>query len=152
MVTAFEQGIASRLFCDSLIRNPPETFSEIRWRAVAHINAEEEVTARNNNLHFQQAKPKKTSKTSRPLRFYETSLAQKSEVRHAPYKKGESRARGGEEEVRPKYLISYKELITIPAIVVRLGFPSKADRNLGPKKEAWCDFQDTVTTSNDVWL
>ena len=48
MVSAFEQAVASRPFCDSLIKNPTKTFSEIRRRALAHISAEEAVAARNN--------------------------------------------------------------------------------------------------------
>ena len=37
-MSAFEQGVTLGSFCDSLIRSPAESFSEIRRRAVAHIN------------------------------------------------------------------------------------------------------------------
>jgi len=56
-----------------------------------------------------------------------------STVRHAPYKRGEPRARFREEEVCPKFIISYKELIVIPAVAKRL-------RNRIPKRDAWYDF------------
>ena len=41
MVHAFRKGIVSGPFSESLIRNQPKTFAEIRRRAVAHIAAEE---------------------------------------------------------------------------------------------------------------
>ena len=33
-----------------------------------------------------------------------------------------------------------KELIAIPNIAARLKVPSKTDRNMGPNKNAWCEF------------
>ena len=113
----------------------PETFLEIRRRAFIHINAEEAVAVRNDSSHSHPVKPGNTSKASRPLRVHETST-----VRHVPYKRGEPRAGFREEEVCPKFKISYKELIVIPAVAEKLRFPSKAERNLGPKRDAWCDF------------
>jgi len=84
LVSAFKQGVAPRPFCDSLIRNPIETFSEIRQRAVAHINAEEAVVARNNGSHSRLAKPKEVSKASLPLRVNETSVGKRLETKHHP--------------------------------------------------------------------
>ena len=43
MVHAFRKGIVPDPFSESLIRNHPKTFVEIRRRTVAHIAAEEEV-------------------------------------------------------------------------------------------------------------
>ena len=43
MVHTFRKGIVSGPFSESLIRNHPKTFVEIRRRAVAHIVAEEKV-------------------------------------------------------------------------------------------------------------
>ena len=43
MVHAFRKGIVSGPFSESLIKNRPKTFSEIRRRVVAHISAEKEV-------------------------------------------------------------------------------------------------------------
>jgi len=44
MVHAFRKGIVSGPFSESLIRNHPKTFAEIKRHAVAHITAEEEVS------------------------------------------------------------------------------------------------------------
>ena len=101
MVSAFEQGVAPGPCCDSLIRNPAEAFSEIRRRAVAHINVEEAVVARNNGSHSRLAKPKEASKASRPLRVNKASAGRKAEVKHAPYRKGELKAIGKEEDSVP---------------------------------------------------
>ena len=43
-VHAFRKGIVPWPFSESLIRNHPKTFVEIRRCAVAHIAAEEEVS------------------------------------------------------------------------------------------------------------
>jgi len=91
MVFAFEQGVAPGPFCDSRIKNSEENFYKIRRRAVAHINAQEAVVARNNGPHSRLAKPKEASKPSRPLRVNEASTGKKEEVRHAPYRKGSLR-------------------------------------------------------------
>jgi len=82
MVSPFEQGVASGLFCDSLIKSPIESFSEIRQRAVTHINAEEAVVARNNGSHSWIAKPKEVSKASRPMRVNKTSVGKKAKAIH----------------------------------------------------------------------
>jgi len=44
MVHTFRKGIVPGPFSESLIRNHPKTFAEIRCRAVAHIVAEEKVS------------------------------------------------------------------------------------------------------------
>ena len=139
-VSSFEQGVAPGPFCDSLIRNSAETFSEIRRRAVAHINTEEAVLARNNSSHSRLSKPREASKAPRPMRVNETSTEKKAESRLHHYQKGESKERGKKEEVYPKFRISYKELIAIPAVAEKLRFPQKADRNLGGRKDIWCEF------------
>jgi len=64
-------------FCDSLIRNPTKTFSEIRRRAVSIINAEEAVLARNNGSHSRLSKSREASKLSRPVTVNETSTEKK---------------------------------------------------------------------------
>jgi len=47
---------------------------------------------------------------------------------------------GKEEEFRPKFRISYKELITILGVAENLRFPQKTDRNLGSRKDILCEF------------
>jgi len=140
MVSAFEQGVALGSFCNSLIRSHAESFSEIRRKAIAHINTEEAVAARNNGSNSRLTKPKEVSKASQPMRVNETSTGKKAEVKHYPYRKGEFKERGKEEEVCPKFRISYKELIGIPAVAEKLRFPQKANKNLGGRKDIWCEF------------
>jgi len=55
MITAFEQGIAAGPFNDSLIKNPAETFSEVREQVVAHIETEEAMVKKNDNSHLRKA-------------------------------------------------------------------------------------------------
>jgi len=43
MVHTFRKGIVLGPFCESLIRNRPQTYSKIRRRTMAHIVAEGEV-------------------------------------------------------------------------------------------------------------
>jgi len=98
------------------------------------------MLVRNNGSHSRLVKPKETSKPSRPLRANKASVGKKAEVRHAFYRKGEFKAKGKKEEFRPKFRISYKELISIPTVGEKLRFPQKADSNLGGRKDIWCEF------------
>ena len=43
IVYAFRKGICPGPFCESIIRNRPRTFAEIKCRAVEHITTEGEV-------------------------------------------------------------------------------------------------------------
>ena len=87
MVSTFEQGVAPGPFCDSLLRNPTETFSEIRRRVVTHINTEEAVLAKNNGSHSRLAKLREANKASRLMRVNETSTRKKAEARLHSYRK-----------------------------------------------------------------
>ena len=51
MVHAFGQGIMSRPFSDSLIRNRAKTFGEIQRQVVAHIVVEEAVIVKRGNTY-----------------------------------------------------------------------------------------------------
>jgi len=53
----------------------------------------------------------------------ETSVRKKTKAKHHPYRKGEFKEKGKEEEVCPKFCISYKELISIPVVAEKLRFP-----------------------------
>jgi len=74
------------------------------------------------------------------MRVNETSARKKAIARHHPYRKGEFKARGKEDEFCSKFHISYKELISIPTVAKKLRFPQKADKNLGGRKDIWCKF------------
>jgi len=52
---------------------------------------------------------------------------------------GGSQEKSKEEEVHPKFHVSYKELIAIPVVAEKLRFPQKADRNLGGRKDIRCE-------------
>jgi len=134
MVTAFKQGIAVGPFSDSLIRNPTETFSEVRQQVVPHINAEEVVATKRGSSFSRQPKPKGSSQ-ARPLRVNETSAEKRMESRYVPYpirrKVPKAMARG-ELSCRPKFRVSCKELLGVPRVVEKLKFPQKTDKNVGP--------------------
>jgi len=66
MVFAFIQGMTAGPFSDSLINNPTETFSEVRERAVIHIEAEEVVLKKNRSSHSTQPKPKESNRDRSP--------------------------------------------------------------------------------------
>ena len=85
MVHAFVRGVLSGPFNDSLIRNRPRTFGEIRWRATAHIAAEETVTTKSGNVGVGKHKPRDESRTQ-PMRVHETATEKKSSMRRTPYK------------------------------------------------------------------
>ena len=98
MVTAFEQGIAAEPFSDSLIRNPTETFSNIREQVVAHIEAEEAIVKKNDNLHLRQSRSKESAR-GRPLRVNETLAEKRTNSRYVLYiaKRDEPKTKGREE-------------------------------------------------------
>jgi len=134
MVHAFGRGILSGSFNDSLIRNRAKTFSEIRRRVVAHIDAEEQVTVKRGNVG--PTKPQEGSR-AQPMRVHEVATEKRSPTRHAPYKskKHQTRARTkGDLPCRHKFKMNYKKLITIPDVADKLKFPPKSNKNLGPSK------------------
>ena len=48
----------------------------------------------------------------------------------------------GELSFRPKFRVSYKELLGVPGVVEKLKFPHETDKNLGPRKEVWYEFHN----------
>ena len=53
LVHAFKKGVLAGPFSESLIRNCPSTFAEIRRRAVAHIAAETAVSEKRERDPYQ---------------------------------------------------------------------------------------------------
>jgi len=41
---------------------------------------------------------------------------------------------------KPKFYVSYKELLSMPGVVDKLKFPQKTNRSLGSRGDAWCEF------------
>jgi len=140
MVHAFRKGIVPGPFSESLIRNHPKTFTEIRRRAVAHIAAEEEVSEKRMCVV-----PTCPRATGRPqtLRVHEATTEKKTPVKQQPYQPRKPQTRGRERENMPPrhdFMVELKDLIVIPNVVERLKVPPKTDKRLGPNKNAWFEF------------
>ena len=126
MVHAFRKGILSGPFSESLIRNHPKTFAEIKRRTVAHITVEKEVSEKRTCVV-----PTRPRAVGRP----------KGLVKQQPYQRPNTRGRG-RDNVSPRhdFIVELKDLIAIPNIAERLKMPLKTDKRLEPNKNAWCEF------------
>jgi len=77
------------------------------------------------------------------VRVNEAKTEKRTNAKRAPYlaRKNVPKAKAREDlEFRPKFEMTYKELLSIPGVVEKLKFPYKSERNLGPRKDAWCEF------------
>ena len=131
LVHAFKKGVLSGPFSESLIRNHPSTFAEIRRRAVAHIVAETEVYEKRGS-----ATPTKSrggpSRSQQPMRVREAKERKKAQGKSRPYEPRKDQGRGcaRESNVPPRFdfVVELAELIAIPAIAARLLAPEKTDK------------------------
>jgi len=140
MVHTFRKGICPQPFSESLIRSHPNTFAEIRCRAVAHIAAEGEV---NENCACVVPTRSRVPARAQPMRVNEAATSKKSQGRKQPHEPRKPQARGRVREnkpVRHNFVVELKDLIVVPNIAERLKMPTKTDKMLGPHKEAWCEF------------
>jgi len=140
MVHMFRKGIVLGPFSESLIRNRPKTFTEIRRRAVAHIAPEGEVNEKHTCVVSMRPRA-----PGRPqsLRVHEATTEKKAPAKQQPYKPRKAQTRGcARENVPPRhdFVVELMDLIAIPNIVERLKVPPKTDKKLGPNKNAWCEF------------
>ncbi|XP_068474874.1 uncharacterized protein [Phaseolus vulgaris] len=138
MVHAFRKGILSGPFSESLIRNHPKTFAEIKHRAVAHITTKEELSEKRTCVV-----PTRPRAADRPqtLRVHEATTEMKAPVKEQPYQRPNTRGRGRDNAPpRHDFIVELKDLIAMPNIVERLKVPPKTDKKLGPNKNAWCEF------------
>jgi len=138
MITTFKQGITTRPFNDSLIKNPVETFFEVWERVVAHIKAKEVVVRKNNSSHLRQPRPKESVR-ARPLRVNETSTKKRINSRYMTYvaKSDEPKTKAREDsDTQPKFRVSYKELLSKTRVADKLKFSQKTNRNLGARRDA----------------
>ncbi|XP_068476154.1 uncharacterized protein [Phaseolus vulgaris] len=143
LVHAFKKGVLPGPFSESLIRNHPNTFAEIRRRAVAHIVAETEVSEKRGS-----AIPVKSrggpSRSQQPMRVHEAKEGKKAQGKPRPYGPGKDQGRGRAREShappRFDFVVEVAELIGIPAIAALLRAPEKTDKVLGRKKNVWCEF------------
>jgi len=140
MVHAFRKGIVPGPFSESLIKNRPKTFDEIRRRAVAHIAAEGEVNEKRTSVV--PTRPRATGRPQ-PLRVHEATTDKRAPVKQQSYKPRKSQTRGRtRENVPPRhnFVVELKDLIVVPNIVERLKILVKTDKKLRPNKNAWCEF------------
>jgi len=140
MVHAFRKGIVPGPFNESLIRNRPKTFGEIRRRAVAHISAEGEVNEKHTCVV--PTRPRAPGR-AQPLRVHEAMTEKRAPAKKQPYEPRKPQTRGrARENVPPKhnFVVELKDLIAVPNIAERLKIPAKTDKKLGPNKNVWCEF------------
>ena len=75
MVHAFRKGICLGPFSESLIRSRPNTFAEIRRRAVAHITAEGEENEK--RACVVPTRPRAPA-CAQPMRVHEAAMGKRS--------------------------------------------------------------------------
>ncbi|XP_068503756.1 uncharacterized protein [Phaseolus vulgaris] len=143
LVHAFKKGVLPGPFNESLIRNHPSTFAEIRHRVVAYIVAETEVSEKRGSTATTKSRGG-PSRSQQPMRVHEAKEGKKVQGKPRPYepRKDQGRGRAKESNAPPRFdfVVELAELIAIPAIAVRLRAPEKTNKVLGRKKNVWCEF------------
>ncbi|XP_068498200.1 uncharacterized protein [Phaseolus vulgaris] len=151
IVYAFRKGVSPGPFCESIIRNRPRTFAEIRRRAVEHIASEGEVCEKRTSVV--PSRPRVQTR-SQPVRVNETTTGRKKPEGRRPYETRNPQPRprgpaGGDRPVRERarparynFAVELKDLIAVPNIAERLRRPAKTDKVLGPRKDSWCEFHE----------
>ena len=125
IVYAFRKGVCPGPFCESLIRNRPRSFAEIRRRAVEHIASEGEVCLKRTSVVPSRPRAQKRIQL---VRVNETTTGRKEPEGRRPYDVAER----------------LKDLIAVPNIAERLRRPTKTDKVLGPQKDSWCEFHEAL--------
>jgi len=82
MVHVFRKGICPGPFSESLIRNRPKTFAEIRRRVVAHIAAEWEVNEK--RACVVPTRPQALAR-AQPMRVHEAATEKRNPGKKQPY-------------------------------------------------------------------
>ena len=140
MVHVFRKGIVPGPFSESLIKNLPKTFAEIRRHTVAHIAAKGEVNKKRTCVVPMRPR---ASGRPQPLRVHEATTEKKALAKPQPYQPRKPLTRGREREnvaLRHEFMVELKDLIAIPNIAERLKIPPTTHKKLGPNKNAWCEF------------
>ena len=140
IVHVFRKGIVPGPFSESLIRNRPKTFGEIRRRPVDHIVAEGEIHEKCTCVV--PMRPRAPGRPQ-PLRVHEATTEKKTPAKQQPYQPRKPQTRWhARENVPPRhdFIVELKDLIAIRNIAERLKIPAKPDKKLGPNKNAWCEF------------
>jgi len=149
IVYAFRKGVCPGPFCESIIRNRPRTFTEIRRRAVEHIAFEGEVYEKRTSVTPGRSR---AQTRAQPVRVNETTTGRKNQEGRRPYEARKPQPRGqaggnrpARERARPtryNFVVELKDLIVVPNIAERLRQPVKSDKVLGPGKDSWCEFHE----------
>ncbi|XP_068461558.1 uncharacterized protein [Phaseolus vulgaris] len=149
IVYAFRKGVCPGPFCESIIRNRPRTFAEIRRRAVEHIASEGEVCEKRTSVV--PTCPRAQTR-AQPVRVNKTTTGRKNQEGKRPYEARKPQPRGqaggnrlAKERARPArydFVVELKDLIAVPNIAERLRRPAKTDKVLGPRKDSWCEFHE----------
>ncbi|XP_068492103.1 uncharacterized protein [Phaseolus vulgaris] len=147
IVYAFRKGVCPCPFCESIIRNRPRSFAEIRHRAVEHIASEGEVCEKRTSVA--PSRPRAQTR-AQPVRVNETTTGRKKQEGRRPYEARKPQPRGqaggnrpARERARPArydFVVELKDLIAVPNIAERLRRPTRTDKVLGPRKDSWCEF------------
>ena len=82
IVYAFGKGVCPGPFCESIIRNRPRTFAEIRRRAVEHIASEGEVCEKRTSVV--PSRPRAQTRVQ-PVKVNETTTGRKKPEGRRPY-------------------------------------------------------------------
>ena len=91
IVYAFRKGVCLGPFCESIIRNRPRTFAEIRRRAVEHIASEGEVCEK--RMSVTPTRPRAQTR-AQPVRVNETTMGRKNQEGRRPYEARKPQPRG----------------------------------------------------------
>jgi len=159
IVYAFRKGVCPGPFYESIIRNRPMTFAEIRRRVVEHIASEGEVYEKRTSVA--PTRPRMQTR-AQPARVNEAMTGRKNQERRRPYEakrpqprgraEGNRLAREGNRPLRHNFVVELKDLIVVPNIADRLRPPMKSDKVLGPHKESSCEFHEAFgTISTTAW-
>jgi len=123
IVYAFRKGVCPGPFCESIIRNRPKTFVEIRRRTVEHIASDGEVYEKRTSV----APARSTAQTrAQPARVHEVATGRKNQDWKRPYEarrsqpkgraEGNKPAREGNRPLRHNFVVDLKDLIVVPNI------------------------------------
>ena len=82
IVYAFRKGVCPRPFCESIIRNRPKTFAEIRRHAVEHVASEGEVYEKRTTVPPARLR---AHICAQPARVHEAATGRKDQDRKRTY-------------------------------------------------------------------
>ena len=95
---AFVKGVRPGPFGESIIRNRPRTFAELRHRAVEHIASEGEVCVKRTSAV--PSRPRGPTRVQ-PVRVNETMTGRKKPEARRPYEARKPQSRGPTGDQRP---------------------------------------------------